>query len=146
MRSEQRNRSGSTVSSTATSPPAWAKGSFAAVARVSHQPAKAKHREHSPRRLIRWCIDDRSLASALEDLARRLGIEIRVEPVETREGGLRGGLCTIEGRRVLIVDSGASLTERVAVLADGLCREDLESHYLAPAVRERLNRALGEPV
>jgi hypothetical protein len=64
-----------------------------------------------------------------------------VEAIEEAREGSRGGICTVAGSRVILVDSGASMPERVAVLADALCREDLEALYLPPALRERLNRS-----
>ena len=78
---------------------------------------------------------------ALEDLARRVGLEVRVE--ESWKGGpSAGGLCVLRGAPVVLIDGLAPLTERVAVLCDALARFDLDEVFLAPALRARIQSAV----
>jgi hypothetical protein len=74
---------------------------------------------------------------ALEDLARRVGLEVRVE--ETWKGGpSAGGLCVLRGKPLVLLDALAPLPERVDVLCEALSGFDLDSMFLPPALRARL--------
>ncbi|MBK8252245.1 MAG: hypothetical protein IPK82_06200 [Polyangiaceae bacterium] len=70
--------------------------------------------------------------------ARKLGVEVRAEPFDpglsdaTRP---RGGLCSIRGKQLILVDSRGSLPDRIATLAGALSQLDLESVFLTPIVR-----------
>ena len=70
--------------------------------------------------------------------ARKVGIEVRTEPfdpaVPERQGG-RGGLCTVRGERLILVDARAPLPDRIAMIAEALARVDLDSVFLPPIVR-----------
>lgn len=74
---------------------------------------------------------------ALEDLARRVGLEVRVE--EPWKGGpSAGGMCLLRGRPVVLLDALAPLPDRVEVLCEALSGFDLDSVFLPPALRARL--------
>jgi hypothetical protein len=77
------------------------------------------------------------LRSQLETVARRLGISVRFEPFEP---GIyrRGGLCKVRGEARILVDAKASVVEQVATLEDALRRFDLESIFVPPFVRARI--------
>lgn len=47
----------------------------------------------------------------------------------------RGGLCTLRGRQVILVDAGAALPDRIATVAAALSQVDLEALFLPPIVR-----------
>ena len=79
-------------------------------------------------------MNDEALAAALADLAERLGVEVRVAPVE------RGGTMQLRGKTVIMVPEGALPARRVQVLAAALARMDLEDVYVIPAVREALEK------
>lgn len=83
-------------------------------------------------------MDLRRLLDELALAARRLGVEVRFEPFEPglREAQVpRGSLCTIHGRRCIVVDADAPIPERVALLASALAELDHESLYLSPVAR-----------
>jgi hypothetical protein len=80
------------------------------------------------------------LMSELERTARKLGLEVRIEPFETPP--IRaGGLCWVKGRQVVLLDEKASLVEQVAALAAALSVFDLEGVYLAPEARRTIAAA-----
>lgn len=91
--------------------------------------------------MIGGSVDAHRLAAMLEDLALRLGLEIRYERFErdalgiAARGGTRGGLCRIRGQSVVLMDEQLSAPDRVAVLARALATFDLETIYVAPIVR-----------
>jgi hypothetical protein len=75
----------------------------------------------------------------LERLARRMGVEVRFEsfdPKATR----RGGLCTLRGSPLVLVDAHATTLDKVGVLCEALARFDVEVMYVSPMLRARLQR------
>jgi hypothetical protein len=74
------------------------------------------------------------LVSELLLAVRKLGLTVRIEPFDVG-GTTAGGLCTLDGHRVVILDANASLLEQAAVLAEALLSLDHESVYLAPEAR-----------
>jgi len=73
----------------------------------------------------------------LEELAGRIGIEIRYE----RMGTLSGGLCRIHDGRVILINKYLSMASKVELLAIELSREreKLENVYILPEIRELLD-------
>jgi len=80
-----------------------------------------------------------ALYEALLDVARRLGLDVRVAAMDPR-GTARGGLCLVRDTRTLIVDGGAPLVERIGVVAEALGRFDLDMIAMPPAVRLRIEK------
>ncbi len=77
----------------------------------------------------------------LEDLAQQLGISIRYEDLYDPEVPATSGLCKVRGRHFYIMDRSKSLPDKIRLLSQCLCRMDLDSVYLLPAIRELLNAA-----
>jgi hypothetical protein len=81
------------------------------------------------------------LARLFEELAkaaRRSGIDVRVEPFDpglSDERRPRGGLCTVFGKRIILVDARAALPDRIAMIAAALATVDLDHLFLPPIVR-----------
>lgn len=75
----------------------------------------------------------RELFRSLLGLAEILGVQVRLEPLGRR--ALRdGGLCSVRGRRVILLDASAPPVDRVAALADALSRLDLSTITLDPSL------------
>lgn len=73
----------------------------------------------------------------LLELADRLGVQVRAEPL----GGDGGGLCTLRGRQVLFVDTQADLQSRYEkTLAALAALGDLDKHYVLPEIRQDLEK------
>ena len=62
---------------------------------------------------------------ALSAVAAQAGVEVRIEPFQLAVSG-KGGLCRIEGRRVILVDAKLSLLEQAGVIGEALADIDLE--------------------
>ncbi len=81
------------------------------------------------------------LSRLLDELtlaADKVGIAVRMEAFDPHLSDARnprGGLCTVLGRRIILVDANASLPDRIATVAAALARVDLESVFLPPIVR-----------
>ncbi len=81
------------------------------------------------------------LARLLDELTRaaeRGGVRVRVEAFDPNLSDVkrpRGGLCTLRGERIILVDAKLPLPERIATVAEALARVDLEHLFLPPIVR-----------
>ena len=80
------------------------------------------------------------LLEELLSVARKLGLEVRIQPFH---GGLRsaGGLCRLRGRLLVILDQRADEFEKGRVLAEALGTFDIERIYLAPEARALVEKA-----
>ena len=79
---------------------------------------------------------DTQLLQELEALAERLSIEVSVGNL----GGSPGGLCRYGGKRRLLVERRLSVPERVEVFLKALSQMPLEGVFVAPGVRERIEK------
>jgi hypothetical protein len=85
-------------------------------------------------------LDENTLLSQLEELAHSLGIEIRYEPIKKEGSFYPGGLCQIKGEYVLILNSAATVRDKIQTLARAVNRFDLSQVYLRPGLREFLDK------
>lgn len=74
----------------------------------------------------------------LETVARRLGVTVRFDAFDDKRGSAKGGLCRLRGQAVIVVDEAIPVVDKVAVLAEALCLFDLETVYVPPLVRQRI--------
>ena len=74
----------------------------------------------------------------LEAVAEQLGVEIRYEPMTGETVLSPGGMCRIRGDPVIIVNSTASLEDKIQTVAKALRRLDVSRIYLRPTIRELL--------
>lgn len=77
-------------------------------------------------------------------LLRAAGVEVRVETFR-RRSDRRGGLCTVKGRLVVLLDAQASRAERTRALLESVEQLDPDvlsrrSAQLSPELRRHLNR------
>ncbi len=85
-------------------------------------------------------MNKKELLVQLEQLADRLGIEIRYERIKNPANITRGGLCKLKGRYIIIIDSKTSVSERVELISNILKRFNLKDIYILPALRRLLER------
>jgi hypothetical protein len=80
------------------------------------------------------------LLDELLTVARRMGIEVRVQPFR---GGIRspGGMCRLRGRVVVLIDQRMGIFDRTRTLADALSALDVEGVYLTPQARRFIEAA-----
>ena len=75
----------------------------------------------------------------MEELAHKLGIDVRHENIPLEETFSAGGLCRIRGTQVIIINENASDGDKVLALGKALKRFDLSNIYLKPALRKFLD-------
>jgi hypothetical protein len=83
-------------------------------------------------------MNEEILLNQLEELAEKLGMLVRDENINTEESSSTGGLCRIEGKYVLILNSKATVKEKIQVIIKALRQFDLSDIYLKPVIRELL--------
>src|SRR4030042_3309163 len=86
-------------------------------------------------------MDENSLIDLLEELAEGFGVKIRYEGIRQDEDAVyvAGGLCLLKGEYVVIVNSKATVRDRISMLATALKHFDLDKVYIRPVVRELLD-------
>ena len=88
-------------------------------------------------------MDDKAIVGQLEELAQRVGITVRYEPLKTEGFIHTGGFCRIKGKDFIIINKKASGRERMHILIDSLKRYDLSQIYILPSLREILDGEKG---
>src|SRR5688500_17936613 len=73
-----------------------------------------KRARFSTRGTIQVMGGDEAVA-ALTALAKKAGIEVRIEPFGLKQLAGKGGLCRIRGRRVILVDAALAPLEQAGV-------------------------------
>ena len=82
-------------------------------------------------------MDDEQKLAELLDLARSVGVEVRLTPAAgMADGHSAGALVTLKGREILMMDPAAPLAERVKLAARALSgRDETENRFVKPAIR-----------
>jgi|WetSurMetagenome_2_1015567.scaffolds.fasta_scaffold497194_1 hypothetical protein len=75
------------------------------------------------------------LLQHLEDIATRLGVELRYENLGVSGMRTDGGYCRIGGKPLILINRADSQRRKILVLARSLNRCDLNGIFIAPAVR-----------
>jgi hypothetical protein len=83
-------------------------------------------------------MNDEVLLYQFEDLAGKLGISVRDENISIEELSSAGGLCRLEGKYVLLLNSKSTIKEKNQVMIKALQQFDLSDIYLKPVIRELL--------
>jgi hypothetical protein len=83
-------------------------------------------------------MDEEVLFRQLEELAGKLGISVRDENINIEESSTTGGLCRVEGKYILILNSKVTVKEKNQVIIKALRQFDLSNIYLKPVIRELL--------
>ena len=91
-------------------------------------------------------MDESTILDQLEELAERLGVRIRYEAIKQDEDSINvvGGLCLLRGEYVVIINSKATMQDRIKTLATALKHFELDQIYLRPVLRELLDKIPGQ--
>jgi predicted metallopeptidase len=87
-------------------------------------------------------MDENTIIEQLEELIKTFGVQIRREPIKQDEDLVKvvGGLCLLRGEYVLIINSKATIEDKIRALGMALKHFDLDPIYLLPVLRELLDR------
>ena len=84
-------------------------------------------------------MNDEVILSYLEELAEKLEILVRDENINIEESSSSGGLCRVEEKHVIILNSKASVKEKIQVMIAALHQFDFSDIYVKPVIRELLD-------
>jgi hypothetical protein len=80
-------------------------------------------------------MEENRLLQELEEIAEKLSIAVRYDDLTEMDFKVKGGLCKLRGRNVIIMDRRAPLRERIDLLARTLRQFDLSSIFTRPYIR-----------
>lgn len=86
-------------------------------------------------------MDDGTILDQLEELAGKLGIEIRYGNIGVEDSHRMGGLCRVQGKYVLIMHSRLAAKEKIGVIIKTLKRFEIGDVYVRPVIRELLDKS-----
>ena len=87
-------------------------------------------------------MDESTIIDQLEELIERFGVQIRHEAIKQDEDSAKvvGGLCVLRGEYVLIINSKATIRDKMYTLGMVLKQFNHDQIYMRPVLRELLNR------
>ncbi|UCD70558.1 MAG: hypothetical protein JSW70_06000 [Syntrophobacterales bacterium] len=80
-------------------------------------------------------MEENRLLQELEEIAEKLSIEVLYDDLMGMDFKVKGGLCKLKGRNVIIMDRRMSPRERIDLLVRALSQFDLSSISMKPYVR-----------
>ena len=83
-------------------------------------------------------MDSISKIEDLKEIASKLSIDIITSNLFDPEIIVKSGYCKVKGKNIIIIDSTLSSQEQSEVIIRTLRKFDMESIYLPPWIRERL--------
>ena len=83
-------------------------------------------------------MDSISKLEDLKEIASKLSIDIITSNLFDPEIIAKSGHCKVKGKNIIIIDSVLSSQEQSEVIIRALRKFDMESIYLPPWIRERL--------
>ena len=83
-------------------------------------------------------MDSISQLEDLKEIASKLSIDIITSNLFDPEIIVKSGHCKVKGKNIIIIDSTLSSQEQSEVIIQTLRKFDIESIYLPPWIRERL--------
>lgn len=84
-------------------------------------------------------VEYENLLGRLEELANSLNVEIRYEQLKKEGTFFPGGLCKVKGEDIIIINTRATIDDKITILSKALSTFDLSKMYIRPAVREFLS-------
>jgi hypothetical protein len=80
-------------------------------------------------------MEENRLLQELEEIAEKLSIAVHYDDLMGMDFKIKGGLCKLRGKHVIIMDRRTPLTERVDLLVGALRQFDLSSVFIRPYIR-----------
>lgn len=84
-------------------------------------------------------MDDNKILEQLEELANSLEIPVRYEQIKKESSFFPGGLCRVKGEDILIINSMATVEDKIQILVKAVTSFDISQVYMRPVLREFLD-------
>jgi hypothetical protein len=83
-------------------------------------------------------LQDTVVLQRLEEIAERLGVELRYENLGLTGFRTEGGFCRLEGKPMILINRKDPRSRKIRTLARSLGRLNLEGIFIPPAIRRLL--------
>jgi hypothetical protein len=83
-------------------------------------------------------MNESCLLEHLEEIARRLGVELRYENLYHGVVRIEGGYCRVAGKPMILIDRRDSRDQKIRILCNSLTKLNLQGIFIPPAVRKVL--------
>ncbi len=83
-----------------------------------------------------------SVLEHLEQIAAKLGVELRYENLSVAGVKSDGGFCKLMGKPMILVNRNDSQKRKIFILAKSLNNLNLEGIFIPPAIRRILEHAI----
>jgi hypothetical protein len=80
-------------------------------------------------------MEENLLLQELEEIAEKLSISVQYDDLMGMDFRVKGGLCKLRGKNVIIMDRRTPPRERIDLLARALRQFDLSSMFIKPYIR-----------
>ena len=88
-------------------------------------------------------MEENRLLQELEEIAEKLSIAVRYDDLMGMDFKVKGGLCKVNGKNIIILDRRMPLKERIDLLVRALSQFDLSHISTRPYIRLIIGRASG---
>lgn len=76
----------------------------------------------------------------LKEISEKVGIEVTEKNLQIPGLRAKSGLCTVEGKKMFIMDKRKTIKEKVDILGDCICQLEIDEIYIIPKMREILDK------
>ena len=80
-------------------------------------------------------MEEKRLLQELEEIAEKLSIAVQYDDLLGMDFNVKGGLCKLRGKNVIILDRRTPPRERIDLLARALRQFDLSPIFMKPYIR-----------
>ena len=79
-----------------------------------------------------------SILQSLIELAEKLSVKVIFKNLQDEEFIIHGGMCSVKGETLILIDSRSSFEEQIKILCRELKKFTLDNIFISPILREIL--------
>lgn len=83
-------------------------------------------------------MNETDLLQHLEEIAHRLGVDLRYDYLGQNGIRTEGGFCRLSGKAIILINRKDTRRRKIQILAKSLARLNLQGIFIPPAVRKLL--------
>ncbi len=78
------------------------------------------------------------ILQSLIELAEKLSVKVIFKNLQDEEFIIRGGMCSVKGETLILIDSRSSFEEQIKIFCRELKKFNLDNIFISPLLREIL--------
>ena len=79
-----------------------------------------------------------SILQSLIEIAEKLSVKVIFKDLKDEEFIIRGGMCSVKGETLILIDSRSSFEEQIKIFCRELKKFNLDNIFISPLLREIL--------